>query len=122
MAPPPAVASNHAVAYDTPAPAAPPVERAVDDLLGALVSSQGDRIVLESNQVPVLLVGPRRCPLMPRRLSATAVQAIADYLFPEAHLDALEEIGGTRYGWPGFVAIATYAGDVLTIEITRRKY
>ena len=113
MAPPPALA---------PVAAAPTlVERAVADILAALENSQGDRVVLESGQIPMLLVGPRKCALMPGRLSASAVRCIAHHLFPREHLEALEEIGGTRYWWPGFVALATYEDTQLVLEIKRTK-
>ncbi len=114
MAPPPALAS-------VPAEAPSLVERAVDDILAALENSEGDRVLLESNQTPMLLVGACKCALMPGRLSAKAVQRITDYLLPREYRDALEEIGGTRYAWPGFVALATYQGADLTIEIKRSK-
>jgi len=118
MTPPPAVA----VAAPPIAEPANPVERAVADILSALERTQGDRVVLESNQIPVLQVGSRRCALTPDRLSARTVEHIARYLFPVKYLEALDEIGGTCYRWPGFTALATDDGAALTIEIKRSKH
>src|ERR1051325_1366449 len=135
MAPPPALAfaspaiaspaiAPAAVASTVPAAVAPekrvsPVERAVNDILAALERSSGDRVVLQSNEIPLLLVGSRKCALMVGRLSAKAVVHIASYLFTGEHLEALEEIGGACYRWPGFVALAVYDGADLTVEIKR---
>ena len=115
MAPPPALAS---VAVSAPTL----VERAIDDILTALERAQGDRVVLESGQIPMLMVGPRKCALMAGRLSAKAVRYITEHLLPQDYLDALDEIGGTRYRWPGFVVLATDDGDHLTVEIKRTKH
>lgn len=120
MAPPPALAYASAPAT-SPGSIEALVERAVDDMLQALENAQGDRIVLESNQIPLLLVGPRKCALMVGRLSAKAVRRIAEYILPEQYVEALDEIGGTCYRWPGFVALATYNSAELIIEIKRSR-
>ena len=115
MAPPPALAS---VAVATPTL----VERAIDDILAALENAQGDRVVLESGQVPTLIVGPRKCALMAGPLSGKAVRHITEHLLPRDYLEALDEIGGARYQWPGFVVLATDDGDHLALEIKRSKH
>jgi hypothetical protein len=115
MAPPPALAT-------APAPIPTLVERAVGDILAALENSHGDRVVLESNQIPMLMVGTRSCALMAGRLSAKAVQRITEHLLPAEYLEALEEIGATRYHGRGFVAHAAYEGDSLSIEIARIRH
>ena len=114
MAPPPALAS-------VAVPAPTPVDRAINDILAALENAQGDRVVLESDQIPMLMVGPRKCALMAGRLSAKAVRHITEHLLPRDYLEALEEIGGARYQWPGFTALATDDGAHLTVEIKRTK-
>ena len=116
MAPPPALAFENAA----PAPALylDPVAQAVDLVLHALEASHGDRVVLEADRIPMLYVGPRKCALMVGRLDFNSVQDIAQYLFPREFLDALEDVGGIRFDWPGFTAIATYE-DGFTIEIKR---
>jgi hypothetical protein len=117
MAPPPAVAVATAPAPPAHEDHAEKIARAVDLLLQSLQASRGDRIVLETNHVPMLIAGPRKCAMMVGRLPLSAIQMIAAYLFPPEHLEALEEIGGTRFGWPGFKAVAQYEGQDLTIEI-----
>jgi hypothetical protein len=97
------------------------VAQAVDLVLHALEASRGDRVVLEAERIPMLYVGPRKCALMVGRLPYSSVQDIANYLFPKECLDALEEVGGTRFTWPGFTAIATYE-DGFTIEIKRSRH
>jgi len=119
------MAPSPALAFATPAPvSAPPdvepVARAVDLVLHALEASQGDRVVLEAERIPMLYVGPRKCALMVGLLSFSGLSQIANYLFPAECLEALEEIGGTRFDWPGFTAIATYE-DGFIIEIKRSR-
>ena len=120
MAPPPALAYANPVPVSAH-PDVDPVARAVDLVLHALEASQGDRVVLEAERIPMLYVGPRKCALMVGRLPLNGVQDIAKYLFPRECLDALEEVGGTRFRWPGFTAIATYE-DGLTIEIKPSRH
>ena len=112
MAPPPALAYQHV----------DPLADAVELLLHALNSAHADRIVLASNQIPMLLVGSRKCALMVGRLTPACLQQLAPYLFPPACLDALEEIGGTRCRWAGHEALAEYGEFGLTIEIKRVLY
>ncbi len=112
MAPPPALAYQHV----------DPLADAVELLLHALNASLADRIVLESNQIPMLVAGSRKCALMVGRLSSAGVCRLAPYFFPPECLDALEEIGGTRCRWPGFEALAEYRDCGLTIEITRVRH
>jgi hypothetical protein len=115
MAPPPALASSSADYANQ-------VAKAVDLILHALRASQGDRIVLEPERIPMLFAGPRKCALMVGRLPRWAIREIAPYLFPPECLDALEEIGGTRCRWPGFEALAEYRDHGLTIEIRRVRW
>ena len=118
MAPPPALA----FANPAPAPAlyVDPVAQAVDLVLRALEASRGDRVVLEADRIPMLYVGARKCALMVGRLNFNGIHDIAQYLFPREYLDTLEDVGGTRFDWPGFTAIATYE-DGFTIEIKRSR-
>ena len=112
------MAPSAALAYEY----ADPVADAVDQLLRVLDSSRGDRLVLETEQIPMLLVGDRKCALMVGRLSYDAIRQIAMRVFPREYLDALEEVGGTRFHWPGFTALATYGESGLTLEIMRAGF
>src|SRR5712691_3283951 len=104
----PDVAIPWPVAPAEPVVYADPVAHAVQLLLKALWTSNADRIVLETGQMPLMMTGKHKCALMSYRLSLQGIQEIATYLFPLEHLEALEEIGGTRIRLAGFNAEAAY--------------
>ena len=126
MAPLPATAFAARPDFAVPWPVVPvepvvqadPVAHAVQLLLTALWTSNGDRIVLETGQMPLMVTGKHKCALMNYRLSLQGIQEIATYLFPLEYLEALEEIGGTRIRLAGFNAEAAYDDSGLTIQIT----
>src|SRR4051812_24562099 len=123
MVPPPAFKLVDAGAVSALADQDRSIEHGVDLLLQALQATKGDRIILETDATPMLIIGPRKCPLMRRRLPLDAIQRIAACLFPPEYLEALEDVGGTRYRWPGFTATADYAGSAaLTIAILRTRF
>jgi hypothetical protein len=97
---------------------ADPVAHAVQLLLTALWTSNADRIVLETGQLPSMVTGKHKSALMNYRPSLQGIQEIATYLFPLEYLEALEEIGATRIRLSGFTAEAAYDDSGLTIQIT----
>ena len=116
MAPPPAAAFQNAVDLIAPDD---PAAHAVELLLIALTTADADRAVIATASIPLMMVGTCQCALMVGQLQLAPIQRIARCLLPPQYLEALEEIGATRFRLPAFVVAASYDAVGLTIEITR---
>jgi hypothetical protein len=95
--------------------------------LRTLAAANGDRVIMRTGHVPIMLVAGHERALAHDPLSAHAMRQLAKSLLPAAELRALDEIGETKYelraqtGVPleDFNVTARDADRVLVIEIAR---
>ena len=90
-------------------------------VLSTLAAAGGERVIIRTGHVPIMIVAGHTRELARAPLSSEAVRKIATSLLPAAHLQALADIGETRYEWSDDVHVSVVeTGRDLAIEITRR--
>ena len=105
-----------------------PAAGCVDLVLSTLAAANGDRVIIRTGQVPVMVVAGRERALARDPLSSQAVRKIAKSLLPPTHLQALADVGETKYELPVRLGLPREEFDlrvvdtdrVLAIEIRRR--
>ena len=98
-------------------------------VLWTLAAANGDRVIMRTGQVPIMLAAGHERTLARDPLSAHAMRQIAKSLLPADELQALDEIGETKYALPArpglplvaFNVTALEADRTLVIEIARRS-
>src|ERR1700704_2106101 len=106
-----------------------PAAGCVNLVLTTLSAASGERVIIRTGHVPVMVIAGRERELAREPLSSQAVRTIARSLLPEPHLQALADIGETKRDLPArpglpheeFGVRVMETGRDLVIEIERYR-
>ena len=98
-------------------------------VLSTLSAAGGERVIIRTGHVPIMVIAGRERELAREPLSSQAVRKIAKSLLPAPHLQALADIGETKRELPArpglpredFEVRVMEAGRDLVIEIERYR-
>src|SRR5437762_5985352 len=100
----------------------------VPSLLQAIVTTEGEALVLHVGEKPYVVTPTGQVDLATRGLSLEAVDGIVNEILPVESQHALEEFGAVQYELPAivefpseqFIVVAARGGDDLWAEIRRK--